>query len=60
MQNKPQIFTSSNGRVHVKDIYVGQPLESATKILVEQNFTVDRESAESLYLKRIFKSDRPM
>ncbi len=51
MQTKPQIFTLSNGRVHVKDIYVGQPLESAKKILLEQNFTVDRETAEIIYFK---------
>ena len=51
MQNKPQIFTLSNGRVHVKDIYVGQPVESAKKILLEQNFTIEEESAEIIFFK---------
>ncbi len=51
MQNKPQIFTLTNGRVHVKDIYVEQPVESAKKILLEHTFTMDSESGNIIEFK---------
>ena len=49
--NKQQIFTLANGRVDVKGIHVGLPIESAKKILLEQSFTIDEKSRERLDLK---------
>ena len=51
MVNKQQIFTLVNGRVSVKGIHVGLPIESAKKMLLEQSFTIDKEDVECLYLK---------
>lgn len=51
MVNHQQIFTLTNGRVNVKGIYVGLPIESARKMLLEQSFTIKEEDTERLDLK---------
>ena len=44
MANRQQIFTLTNGHVHVKGIYVGLSIESAKKVLLEQGFTTVDEN----------------
>lgn len=54
MENKQQIFTIRNGRVNVQGIYVGLPVESAKKLLLEQDFTIDKEDVEGINLNGYF------
>ena len=55
MVNKQQVFTLANGRVNVKGIYVGLPIESARKMLLEQSFTIEEEGIERLVVKGIIE-----
>jgi hypothetical protein len=53
MVNKQQIFTLVNGRVSVKGIHVGLPIESAKKMLLEQSFTIDKEDVERGFNRQV-------
>ena len=44
------IFTVEDGRLKVKGIYVGLPIEELTQVLLEQGFTVaDNDSSATVY-----------
>lgn len=55
MADKNHIFTIDDGRVKIKGIFIGLPIEEAAQALSEQGFTVD-DSASTPY---VFKGSIP-
>lgn len=45
------IFTLKDGRVKIKGIFIGLPIEEATQVLLEQGFTIDANNSTPYVFK---------
>ena len=51
MEYNNHIFTLIDGRVKIKGIFVGLPIDEATQVLLEQGFTIDDKNSTPYIFK---------
>ena len=51
MEYNNHIFTLKDGRVKIKGIFIGLPIEEATQMLLEQGFTIDNGNSTPIVYK---------